>query len=131
MPAPLATPAELSTYLQREVDTATATQALSLASGKVRGYINRPILTDTWDETTVPEDARSVVLAVASRVINNPSDLRTRQETVGSLSETLTYATETIGVQLTEFDRADLKRFRTRYRSIEIKDPAEPAVIEW
>lgn len=112
----LATPAELSAYLQREVPADAAGIALRLASGKVRGFINRPGLPALVDDTTCPDDVRAVVLAVASRVFGNPNDFR--QETVGS--ESLTYASETIGVQLTFAELRDLKRYRVRYRMLEV-----------
>lgn len=112
----LATPDELAAYIQRPVDAATAEIALRLASGKVRGYINRPTLASLADDTTCPDDVKSVVLAVAGRVVTNPSDVR--QEAVGS--ESVTYATETIGVQLTELDRKDLRRYRIRFRVLDL-----------
>jgi hypothetical protein len=127
MAEPLATVAELSAYLQRTVDEAYGAMALKLASGKVRGYINRPDLLILTDDTTCPDDIKAVVLAIAGRVVSNPNDIR--QETVGS--ESLTYATETIGVQLTAFETADLKRYRVRWRTVETADVLVPVVDEW
>ncbi|WP_458085823.1 hypothetical protein [Streptomyces malaysiensis] len=126
----LATPDELAAYMQRAVDAPTAELALQLASGKVRGYINRPNLVKLTDATTCPDDVKSVVLALASRVVTNPDDVRTRQETVGTISESYTYATETIGVQLTALDRADLRRYRVRARVLDLgaAEAAEDAV---
>lgn len=121
---PLATPAELSAYVQRPVPEASAILALTLASGKVRGYINRPGHPALTDATTAPDDVRAVVLAVAGRVVVNPSDLR--QEAVGGLSAT--YGTETIGVQLTESERFDLRRFRVGARTIEMQPGTPPRV---
>lgn len=112
----LATPEELAVYTQQEMPVESAELALRLASGKVRGYINRPDLELLTDHTTAPDDIKSVVLAIASRMMSNPANLR--QETVGSIS--LTYATETVGAQLTELDRADLRRYRINARSLRL-----------
>ncbi|MFD7584197.1 hypothetical protein ACFV84_01990 [Kitasatospora sp. NPDC059811] len=60
--------------------------------------------------TEVPGDVRAVVLTAASRVLNNPSDLR--QETAGGVS--VTYAAETIGASLSPADRDLLARYRRR-----------------
>lgn len=121
----LATPAELSAYLQRDVSADTADIALRLASGKVRGFINRPDLPALVDDTTAPDDVKAVVLAVASRVVGNPNDIR--QETVGS--ESLTYAAETIGVQLTIAELRDLKRYRVRWRTLEAGPVTPPPEV--
>ncbi|MCR8576469.1 hypothetical protein [Streptomyces sp. Isolate_219] len=111
----LATVAELSAYMQREAPADAAPLALRLASGKVRDFINRPDLPALVDDTTATDGIKAVVLAIAARVVGNPSDIR--QDTMGS--ESLTYATETIGVQLTRTEEKDLRRYRVRFRTLE------------
>jgi hypothetical protein len=67
-------------------------------------------VTFTYGYVEVPGDVLAVVLTGASRVLNNPSDLR--QETVGSIS--VTYAAETIGASLSQADKDLLSRYRRR-----------------
>lgn len=65
---PLATPGELSTHLQREVDVSAATLALTLASGAVRAYCG-------WD--LAREDTTLVAYGDGSPVLSLPTlDLR-------------------------------------------------------
>ena len=114
MALPLATLTELAAYLQRDdIPEESGSLALTLASGKVRAYIARdlPILIDA---TTATDDVKSVVLAVAGRIVMNPGDAR--QETAGAQS--ITYASETIGVQLTRAERDDLRVYRPPARAV-------------
>lgn len=67
-------------------------------------------VTFTHGYASVPGDVLAVVLTAASRVLNNPSDLR--QETVGSMS--VTYASETVGASLAPADKDLLARYRRR-----------------
>ncbi|CAM5247716.1 hypothetical protein SSPIM334S_06287 [Streptomyces spiroverticillatus] len=67
-------------------------------------------VTYTHGYASVPGDVRAVVLTLAARVLNNPTDLR--QESVGSVS--VTYAAETIGASLAPADRDLLGRYRKR-----------------
>lgn len=112
----LATPEELEAYLQRPVPLESASLALRLASGKVRSFIRRDI-PELEDFTTCPDDIRAVVLSVAGRIVGNPADLR--QEAVGGIS--VTYATETVGGQLTDSERSDLSRWRPAAYEIRLR----------
>ena len=114
---PLATLEELAAYTQTSIEPEAGNLALRLASGKVRAVINRPDLPQLVDADSAPDDIRAVVLAIAARVVGNPGDLR--QETVGAIS--LTYATETVGAQLTDIDRDALRRYRINARTIEVR----------
>lgn len=69
-------------------------------------------VTFTHGYAATPGDVLAVVLTAAQRVIGNPKDLRTLQETVGSVSVTETYATETIGAALSQADKDLLARYR-------------------
>lgn len=110
---PLASVDELNALLQRTVPPGTADMALRMASAKIRAYVRRSI--PALDGTATPDDIRAIALAVAGRVVVNPSDIR--QEAVGT--ESITYAAETIGVQLTQDEKHDLDRYRIRYRTLE------------
>jgi hypothetical protein len=71
-------------------------------------------VTFTHGYAETPGDVKAVVLSAASRVLNNPSDIR--QEAVGSLS--VTYAAETIGASLAQADKDLLARYRRRAASV-------------
>lgn len=81
----------------------------SLGSGPV-------VVTYTHGYATVPADVRAIVLTLAGRVLNNPSDLR--QESVGSVS--VTYAAETIGASLAPIERDQLARYRSRAAVVQL-----------
>ncbi len=68
------------------------------------------LVTYTSGYGTVPGDVLAVVLTLASRVLNNPADLR--QESAGGVA--VTYAAETIGASLAEAERDQLARYRRR-----------------
>lgn len=118
MPPALATQDELEAYLQRPVPDEAAAIALRLASGKVRGFIRRDIPA-LADADSAPDDIKAVVLALAGRIVTNPTDLR--QEVAGAQSAT--YSAETIGVQLTESDKEALRVYRPGMRMIQLVRP--------
>ncbi|MEW2034900.1 hypothetical protein AB0901_30915 [Streptomyces roseifaciens] len=80
------------------------------------GVIGPVVVTYTHGYATVPADVRAIVLTLAGRVLNNPSDLR--QESVGSVS--VTYAAETIGASLAPIERAQLARYRPRAAVVQL-----------
>lgn len=73
-------------------------------------------VTYTHGYAEVPGDVKAVALSAASRVLNNPADIR--QEAVGSLS--VTYAAETIGASLAPADKDLLARYRRRASTVRL-----------
>lgn len=71
-------------------------------------------VTFTHGYAEVPMDVVAVALTAAQRLLGNPKDLRTYQETVGSLSVTETYSAETIGASLSPADKDLLGSYRRR-----------------
>jgi len=66
---PLATPEDLASYLQRDVDTATATLAVTGASALVRGYCKWSL---TQDQVTMTVDGNgSDVLSLPTLQLNS------------------------------------------------------------
>lgn len=93
MSDPIASPSDLATLLQQDVDTATATLLLSLAQGLAEDIV-----------TPLPASAKAVVLSAAARAFANPQNLS--NETVGPYTATHAGA----GVFLTKAEERALKR---------------------
>lgn len=104
--ADIATPTELASFLQVDVDTATATLLLELAQGLV---VERIGAHDTW-----PPVAKAVVLAVVARAYVNPDGVR--QRTAGGTTDIYNSPLYTNGVFLSESEVAQLSQWSNRSR---------------
>ncbi|MFD4833752.1 hypothetical protein ACFWPV_28485 [Streptomyces uncialis] len=80
------------------------------------GHLSPVAVTYRHGYADVPGVVRAIVLTLAARVLNNPSDLR--QESVGSVS--VTYGAETIGASLAPAERDQLSRYRPRAAVVQL-----------
>ena len=94
--ADLFTLEELASYLQQNVDTASATLARSLATGLVKRAAGGH---DFTADTTVPDEVKAVALAVTGRIYGNPRGVT--GENIGSYS----YRVAETGTGLTDDER--------------------------
>lgn len=92
---------EFASYVQSDVDTATALLLRDLATGAI-GAATGLVVDDTNSEL------KRIALQAASRAYRNPGGLR--QETIGS--ESYTYAAETVAneVALTPQEKREARR---------------------
>jgi hypothetical protein len=92
MSNPIATPADLTTFLGQTVDDARATQILALAQAFCEDVV-----------TPLPASAKGIVLAAAGRTYVNPESVQ--------FSATGPYSAQRpVGVYLTRAERATLRR---------------------
>jgi type IV pilus biogenesis protein CpaD/CtpE len=91
----LASPTDLASFLQNDVDTATATLVLNGASAAVLRAVQDAVITPVWDDTTVPSDVKLIVLQAAARAMDNP--VQHTVEAAGVMS----FQTRVTGVTLT------------------------------
>lgn len=110
--ADLFTIGELVSYLQvPEFDTATATLARELTTAEIRLEVG-PVTYDALADLT---PFKAIALAVAKRVVLNPSGLRSQAMQIDDYSETNTYATEYLAeAELTDSERDRIARILGR-----------------
>jgi 3-oxoacyl-[acyl-carrier-protein] synthase III len=90
----LASVSELASFVQQDVDTATAALVLDGASAAVLRAVEDASIT-VWDSATVPADVKLIVLQVAGRAYDNPT--QNTSDTVGMAARQV----RVTGVQLT------------------------------
>ena len=101
--ADLFTLEQLASYMQSDLDTASADLALSLATALIRGEVGAA----RYDALTDLSPLLPVALEVARRVLLNPTGVRSEQ--IDDYS--VTYATEFVGgAVLTDAERAQVRR---------------------
>jgi hypothetical protein len=93
---PLATPAELATYLQQDVDTASATLALSLVETEVLAAADVAA-------GDVPAWVKGIVLAAAARLYDNPTGIQS--ETIDDYTRRYVDAAQTGLLTAAEIER--------------------------
>lgn len=91
----LASPSDLASFVQQDVDTSTATLVLDGASTAVLRAVQDAVLTPAWDISTVPSDVKLIVLQAAARAMDNPT--QNTQESVGTAARQV----KVTGVSLT------------------------------
>lgn len=105
---------ELVSYLQiPEFDTFTATLARELATTKIRYAAGARL----YDALTDLSPLRPIALDLAKRIVTNPEGLRS--SSIDDYSET--YATETIGSDLTATEIAEVRRIAGRSSGFSIR----------
>jgi hypothetical protein len=98
----IATVEELASFLQTDLDTATANLLLlDLAQGLITAEIG---VQNPW-----PSIAKAIALAASGRAYVNPDGLK--QDTVGSTTAIFNIAPSVNGVYLTDADRAALHQW--------------------
>lgn len=112
---------ELVSYLQvPEFDTATAALARELATTEIRFEVGASV----YDALLDLSPFKPIALAVARRVVTNPSGLRS--STIDDYSET--YASESLGeAYLTGTERDRIRRILRRSAAFTIQ-PATPVI---
>lgn len=120
----IATVEEFASFLQEDLDTATASLVLlDLAQGLVTEVIG---LQDPW-----PAIAKAVALSSAGRAYVNPDGLK--QDTVGSTTAIYNTPAAANGVYLTDAERAALRAWINGPGGSTVGRPQGcfPAAYEW
>lgn len=114
---------DLAAYLQvDDIDDATALLLLELVTTEITTIVGESRFSSTPEQRFKP-----VALDMAKRMYNNPSGLRSHQESLDDWSETDTYAAETVQpfeVTLSEHRRIRKAAGMRGAFSIEILDPS-------
>jgi hypothetical protein len=86
---------ELASYMQQDLDAATATLNRELATTRIR----RVIGTRRWDGLTEQQatDLKPIALDIAKRLTENPNGLRQTSHSIDDYTESQQYAIETVG----------------------------------
>ncbi len=86
---------ELASYMQQDLDTATATLNRELATTRIR----RVVGATRWAGLTEDQaaDLKPVALDIAKRLTENPKRLRQAQYSIDDYTESETYETATVG----------------------------------
>jgi hypothetical protein len=108
VPEDLFTPAELAAYPPPvEVPAETAALVLSLVTAEIRGVVGA----DRYDALTDVSALKSVALALARRMVDNPGGRRSTSRQVDDYTETDTWAAESLApAELTDGEVERIRR---------------------
>jgi hypothetical protein len=87
---------EFASYVQSDVDTATATLLRDLVTGLIAEAAG-----DTWDVDAAPVGVKAIALASAGRAYVNPQGLQSQTRAIDDYSTTDRWTAESAGVFLT------------------------------